>query len=397
MWEEKDLPRLGAMDFQEFQFDDNVQYSVNLEDDETFQDWCARRIQAWYRGRKTRKQFLKLRLAALLIQVRWRRALAVIHAQPDLNVNARKIQNAWKRFWYRKVFLYYKNLIDFRQRGTPVTLLRSINPAEAQLAEAAAGLHVRFRLGGSTFPPLIFYKIYTHRPVTDICSFAPRDYAEEKRPKPRVQIEEDFVIPEELLESFHLGEGRTVKRQELGWYLREDANGWRPIAERLFYEEDPVERYTSAKRMDFSHIPKVRREFLNKKRREKKINWMREMYNLHSSIMSTHIVEEGAEAQAEPAHKPRSREFGDEGSDPSAAAIDSDLVDEDEDEVAVLTWGTNLANLDFDDYYSDWVKQSCSNGSDTLVPLPTKEYNKKSTIDSFRSFERENFEREMVE
>lgn len=121
------------------------------------------------------------------------------------------------------------------------------------------------------------------------------------------------------------------------------------------------------------------------------------MYNLHSSIMSTHIVEEGAEAQAEPAHKPRSREFGDEGSDPSAAAIDSDLVDEDEDEVAVLTWGTNLANLDFDDYYSDWVKQSCSNGSDTLVPLPTKEYNKKSTIDSFRSFERENFEREMVE
>jgi hypothetical protein len=37
-------------------------------------------------------------------------------------------------------------------------------------------MHVRFRLGGATFPPLIFYKIYTHRPVTDMCAFSPRDY-----------------------------------------------------------------------------------------------------------------------------------------------------------------------------------------------------------------------------
>lgn len=137
------------------------------------------------------------------------------------------------RYWYRKVFLYYKNLIDFRQRGTPATLLRSINPAEAQLAEAAAGLHVRFRLGGSTFPPLIFYKIYTHRPVTDIGAFAPRDYVEEKKPKPTVEIGEDFTIPEELLECFHMdGSHRTTRRQDVGWYLRQDSNGWRPIAER---------------------------------------------------------------------------------------------------------------------------------------------------------------------
>ena len=48
------------LDFQEFQFDDSVQYSVNLEEDETFQDWCARRIQAWWRGRKTRRSYMKL-------------------------------------------------------------------------------------------------------------------------------------------------------------------------------------------------------------------------------------------------------------------------------------------------------------------------------------------------
>ncbi len=38
-----------------------------------------------------------------------------------------------------------------------------INPREAALVDAAAGIHVRFRLGGSTFPPLVFYKIFTHR------------------------------------------------------------------------------------------------------------------------------------------------------------------------------------------------------------------------------------------
>ncbi len=47
----------------------------------------------------------------------------------------------------------------------PRELLRGINPREAQLVDAAAGLHVRLRLGGSMFPPLVFYKIFTHRPV----------------------------------------------------------------------------------------------------------------------------------------------------------------------------------------------------------------------------------------
>jgi hypothetical protein len=45
-------------------------------------------------------------------------------------------------------------------------MLRCINAREAALVDPAAGLHVRFRLGGSSFPPLVFYKIFTHRPVT---------------------------------------------------------------------------------------------------------------------------------------------------------------------------------------------------------------------------------------
>lgn len=41
---------------------------------------------------------------------------------------------------------------------------------------------LRFRLGGTFFPPLIFYKMFTHRPVADICSFCPRNYAIELGP-----------------------------------------------------------------------------------------------------------------------------------------------------------------------------------------------------------------------
>ena len=71
-----------------------------------------------------------------------------------------------------------------RERGDPRELLRVINPREAQLADAAAGVHVRFRLGGTTFPPLVFYKIFTHRTVVDICAFGPRNYANEVRMRP---------------------------------------------------------------------------------------------------------------------------------------------------------------------------------------------------------------------
>ena len=66
-----------------------------------------------------------------------------------------------------------------REKGSPAELLRCINFREAQLCDSAAGMHVRFRLGGTTFPPLVFYKIYTHVSVTDINSFCPRDYVRE--------------------------------------------------------------------------------------------------------------------------------------------------------------------------------------------------------------------------
>lgn len=36
-------------------------------------------------------------------------------------------------------------------------------------------------MGGYSFPPGIYFKLYTHRPLCDINSFAPRDYSKEKK------------------------------------------------------------------------------------------------------------------------------------------------------------------------------------------------------------------------
>jgi hypothetical protein len=52
-----------------------------------------------------------------------------------------------------------------RAAGDPAALLRTVNPREAALLDAAAGSVVRFRLGGPGFPPAVLYKIFTRRPV----------------------------------------------------------------------------------------------------------------------------------------------------------------------------------------------------------------------------------------
>lgn len=66
-----------------------------------------------------------------------------------------------------------------REGCAPVDLLKCINPREASMIDAFSGVHLRFRFGGSSFPPTVLYKIFTHAAVTDICSFCPRDYAAE--------------------------------------------------------------------------------------------------------------------------------------------------------------------------------------------------------------------------
>jgi hypothetical protein len=94
------------------------------------------------------------------------------------------IQKAWRAYCSVRVYRYLKDIILNKLQGMPADLLRSIIPMEADFLDRASGIHIRFRLGGAVFPPKIYYKIYTHRPLCDINAFAPRNYSTERRAQP---------------------------------------------------------------------------------------------------------------------------------------------------------------------------------------------------------------------
>ena len=95
------------------------------------------------------------------------------------------------------------------------------------------GLHVRFRLGGECFPPRLLYKIFTHRPVTDICSFCPRNYNAQNLSHSEVG---HAAIQAPIFSTTRIGwDGPGGNNSApAGWYNREENNQWRPIDGNLF-------------------------------------------------------------------------------------------------------------------------------------------------------------------
>ena len=131
-------------------------------------------------------------------------------------------------------------------RGDPMQLLKSINPAEAGLLDAASRCHIRFRLGGERFPPLIYYKIFTHGGIVDINAFAPRDYMKMKRELKKDEIHITFDKPEN--DNFD------------GWYQRIERNGWRPISDKVLTPQDKVELESNKKPKAFHFNPILRQK-----------------------------------------------------------------------------------------------------------------------------------------
>ena len=66
-------------------------------------------------------------------------------------------------------------------------------------------MHVRFRLGGDRFPPLIYYKLYIHSGLCDVNSFAPRDYVGMKKISKKSTVNITF-------------EEEETKKYTDGWY-----------------------------------------------------------------------------------------------------------------------------------------------------------------------------------
>ncbi|XP_005100041.1 protein MFI [Aplysia californica] len=179
------------------------------------------------------------------------------------------IQRVWRRHIDMQVYKYYRDLINFKTRGNPGVMLRCINPNEAKLLDAAAGINIRFRLAGARFPPNIYYKIFTNRPVQDMCANSPKDYTKSESKRLTVKDTHSNVRVKDV-----------PNDDQDGWYKRVENNGWRLVSDRLIHHimNDPITWETSNKEYKFDHNRYQRRQDVERRKKQKKIEWMQKMY-----------------------------------------------------------------------------------------------------------------------
>lgn len=247
---------------------------------QTFEHYCAALIQAAWRARRGRfdslgavpnyRRRMLYNVAAFEIQRAWR-AWRQRQEEERLryemewqntegvlitrtNHAVMRLQRMWRRVSDYRTYRSLKEVISgFQGAGDPCLLLRSILPREALLLDPSLQIHLRFRLGGSRFPPTIYYKVFTHGPICDLGAFAPRNYAGEKQ------------------------SGRTQDTSD--WYQRVENNGWRPLAVRDRRGPDEVERASARKVIKNFHYSRLRRrQDLERQRRRKTVEWMRRLY-----------------------------------------------------------------------------------------------------------------------
>ncbi|XP_071955456.1 uncharacterized protein [Antedon mediterranea] len=323
----------------------------------SFEHFCANFIQNWwnkvYRKRtKTSKKSVRISPPSPQTFSPKDSHVDVIPVKPviyykkkkrsgplDRNEAAKIIQCAWRRHIDVQVYRYYRDLINFKCRGDPSMMLKCINPKEAALLDAAAGIHIKFRLAGDRFPPNIYYKIYTHRNIVDMCANSPKDYTKActKRAAAR--------------DVHNKTNTRIRSNGKQGWYKRFENNGWRLVSDRLLVraDQDPVAWESSKVTKDFHHSKLKRQEDVDKKKRKRKVEWMKKMYKegmlkaKSGDADTVSIIEGTAQGMVSAFEKD------------GVHAVDECEVDE------LLEWTTGL---NFEDYWTGWKEIATSSGSE---------------------------------
>ncbi|XP_069747400.1 protein MFI isoform X3 [Narcine bancroftii] len=235
-----------------------------------------------------------------------------------------------------QLFKHYKNMINFR-KGNPRFMMKCINPIEADFLDNAAGVHVRFRLGGETFPPKIYYKIFTHRPIVDLCAYSPKDYT-------------NLAAKQEVPRQIH--NHNPVKIQEddhSGWYKRKENNDWRSLSDKyLGTTIDYMQFEPNRKTMTFHHSVSQRKQDIVRKHKKRKVEWMKKMY--HEGKLHAQTLDPNAAVLVQRATEGVINSIEQHGLN---AVLDWE-VDE------LLEW-TNALN--FEKYLSDWMQIASSNSS----------------------------------
>ncbi|XP_014906160.1 uncharacterized protein C11orf65 homolog isoform X1 [Poecilia latipinna] len=245
------------------------------------------------------------------------------------------IQRTWRRYVCKEVFRHVQKMISQCYQQDPRSLLRTVNPREAELLDPAAGVFIRFRLGGVNFPPQVYYKIFTYRPIVDICASSPKDY-------------------NHLFRMRYLTEKRDPtlnSTDRTGWYRRVENNNWRLFCCKLLTKEEPIDNFV-VKKIDFNPSKMQRKEDVRRWRKRRKIEWLRRMY------------QEGREETLE--------EQSDQSdlltvARKSAKDMMSSIEDKGEDEILdweldeLLAW---TSSLNFEEYMEEWQQLACSHTSE---------------------------------
>uniref|UniRef100_A0A3B5L6X0 Uncharacterized protein n=1 Tax=Xiphophorus couchianus TaxID=32473 RepID=A0A3B5L6X0_9TELE len=201
----------------------------------------------------------------------------------------------------KEVFRHVRKMISQCYQQDPRSLLRTVNPREAELLDPAAGVFIQFRLGGVNFPPQVYYKIFTYRPIVDIGASSPKDYNQLQRMRYLTE-EKDPTL-------------QTMDRT--GWYQRVENNNW-----RLFY-------CFVTKKMDFRPSKTQRIQDVRKWKKRRKIEWLKRMKTAKDIMQS----------------------IEDKGED--------EILDWELDEL--LAW---TSSLNFEEYMEEWKNQACSHTSE---------------------------------
>jgi hypothetical protein len=146
------------------------------------------------------------------------------------HASATRISRAWRGHVSRRAYRRVRDFVLARDWSHPADVLLGVTP-EASLADEAAGTHVRLRLGGETFPPGVYYRIHTHRPVADVCAFAPRDYdAEARAGARRGGCARRLVLGARVGDEKKTAAAGLLSRRAAPYRREERAlNAWRPL------------------------------------------------------------------------------------------------------------------------------------------------------------------------
>lgn len=314
-------------------------------------------------------------------------------SRPD--TMAARIQWAWRAWVHRQVFAYLRSLIALYDAADPMLAMRAVCPSESYLADPAAGLHVRFRLNGLSFPPSLVFRVATHRPVCDIGSFAPKDYTLCRRnPTTRgVHNHPPKLAPLALSAAHSVGEQRdriaaqfaSMQKDRAYWYHRVENNDWRTVPSSIILAPAAslVTPSSSAKAPMVAAHPAAARYFFNptvqpndfvgsamlKSARPR--HWNRAVRRGERAAMAKQkkrqwLVELYASEQAAVRQTTRDAVM------PLARSFFATLTDADIDEETdrLLQWSDALS---FEAYQASWTATATTAGSEAFVPLPHRQ------------------------